>query len=124
MLELFFLGSKLFMGIQIIAAVVMIILSIVSAKAVLGNQIDGKTKRKTNLIREVGLFAFIIGVLASAIDLMGAFQSIAMASYISPSLLAAGLKITLITTVYGLTIYSLSLLIWFVLNWKVSKNMS
>jgi len=121
MLELIFSGSKLFMGIQTIAAVAMIILSVVSAKAVFDNQIDEKAKRKTNLIKEVGLFAFIIGLLASALDLMGALQSIAKAGDISPSLLAAGLKLTLITPVYGLTIYSLSILIWFVLDWKVSK---
>jgi len=121
MLELFFLGSKLFMGIQTIAAVVMIILSIISAKAVLSNQLNEGSPRKISLIKEVGLFTLIIGLLASAIDLMGAFQAIEMAGDVSPSLLAAGLKITFITPTYGLLIYALSLLIYFVLSAKVNK---
>lgn len=121
MLELFFLGSKLFMGIQTIAAVIMIVLSVIGAKTVLANQINQVTYRKIRLIKEVGLFALIIGLLASAIDLMGAFQAIEMASSVSPSVLAGGLKITFISSVYGLMIYALSLLIYFALSSKANQ---
>ncbi|WP_421976806.1 MotA/TolQ/ExbB proton channel family protein [Roseivirga seohaensis] len=121
MLELFFLGSKLFMGIQTIVAVIMIVLSVLSAKAVLANQVHENSQRKINLIKEVGLFAFIIGLLASAMDLMGALQAIEMAGDISPSLLAAGLKISFITPTYGLMIYTLSLLIYFALRALANK---
>ena len=121
MLELFFLGSKLFMGIQTIIAVIMIVLSVLSAKAVLANQVNENSQRKISLIKEVGLFAFIIGLLASALDLMGALQAIEAAGDISPSLLAAGLKITFITPTYGLMIYTLSLLIYFALRALANK---
>lgn len=121
MLELFFLGSKLFMGIQTIVAVIMIVLSVLSAKAVLANQVNENSQRKLSLIKEVGLFAFIIGLLASAMDLMGALQAIEMAGDISPSLLAAGLKISFITPTYGLMIYTLSLLIYFALRAQANK---
>ena len=121
MLELFFLGSKLFMGIQTIIAVIMIVLSVFSAKAVLANQVNENSQRKISLIKEVGLFAFIIGLLASALDLMGALQAIEAAGDISPSLLAAGLKITFITPTYGLMIYTLSLLIYFALRAQANK---
>lgn len=121
MLELFFLGSKLFMGIQTIAAVIMIVLSVISAKTVLANQINQRTYRKIRLIKEVGLFALIIGLLASAIDLMGAFQAIEMAGDVSPAILAGGLKITFISSVYGLMIYALSLLIYFALSSKANQ---
>lgn len=121
MLELFFLGSKLFMGIQTIIAVIMIVLSVFSAKAVLANQVNENSQRKISLIKEVGLFAFIIGLLASALDLMGALQAIEAAGDISPSLLAAGLKITFITPTYGLMIYTLSLLIYFALRALANK---
>ena len=121
MLELFFLGSKLFMGIQTIIAVIMIVLSVFSAKAVLANQVNENSQRKISLIKEVGLFAFIIGLLASALDLMGALQAIEAAGDISPSLLAAGLKITFITPTYGLMIYTLALLIYFALRALTNK---
>ncbi|NVK85093.1 MAG: MotA/TolQ/ExbB proton channel family protein [Cytophagia bacterium] len=121
MLELFFLGSKLFMGIQTIAAVVMIILSVICTKTVLASQANERSFRRIRLIKEVGLFALIIGLLASAIDLMGAFQAIEMAGDVSPSVLAEGLKITFISSVYGLMIYALSLLIYFALSTKANK---
>ena len=109
------------MGVQTIAAVVMIVLSIIGAKTVLSNQVNADSPRKTSLIKEVGLFALIIGLLASAIDLMSALQAIEMAGDVSPSLLAGGLKIAFITPVYGLIIYALSLLIYFVLSAKINK---
>ncbi|KYG85739.1 hypothetical protein AWW67_00425 [Roseivirga seohaensis] len=121
MLELFFLGSKLFMGIQTIIAVIMIVLSVFSAKAVLANQVNKNSQRKINLIKEVGLFAFIIGILASALDLTSAFQAIEAAGDIHPAVLAGGLKLTFIPTIYGLMIYALSLLIYFVLRAQANK---
>lgn len=122
MLELFFSGSKLFIGIQTIAAIIMIVLAIISTKAVLANQVNENSQRKIGLLKEVGLFAFIIGILASAIDLTGALQAIEMAGDVSPSLLAAGLRITMVTPVYGLIIYVLSLLIFLALSAKVNKE--
>ncbi len=122
MLELFFSGSKLFMGIQTIVAVIMIVLSVYSAKNVLANQVNENSQRKISLIKEVGLFALIIGIFASALDLTSAFQAIEMAGDVSPSLLAAGLKLTFIPTIYGLMIYSLSLLIYFVLRAQANKT--
>lgn len=109
------------MGIQTIAAVIMIVLSVISAKTVLANQINQRTYRKIRLIKEVGLFALIIGLLASSIDLMGAFQAIEMAGDVSPAILAGGLKITFISSVYGLMIYALSLLIYFALSSKANQ---
>jgi biopolymer transport protein ExbB/TolQ len=121
MLELFFLGSKLLMGILTVVATVMIIQSVLSIRTIMANQVNEKSHQKIVLIKEIGLFAFMVGLLASAIDLMGAFSAIEMAGDVSPSLLAAGLKFTLIAPVYGLMIYVLSLIIWFALNWKVNK---
>lgn len=121
MLELFFLGSKLLMGILTVVATVMIIQSVLSIRTIMANQVNEKTPQKIRLVREIGLFAFMVGILASAIDLIGAFSAIEMAGDVSPSLLAAGLKFTLIAPVYGLMIYVLSLIIWFALNWKVNK---
>ncbi|WP_323757770.1 MotA/TolQ/ExbB proton channel family protein [Roseivirga sp.] len=121
MLELFFLGSKLFMGIQTIVAVIMIVLSVFSTKNVLANQVNENSQRKISLIKEVGLFALIIGILASALDLTSAFQAIEAAGDIHPGVLAGGLKLTFIPTIYGLMIYVLSLLIYFALSAKANK---
>ena len=109
------------MGIQTTVAVIMIVMSVFSAKNVLANQVNENSHRKISLIKEVGLFALIIGILASALDLTGAFQAIEAAGDIHPAVLAGGLKLTFIPTIYGLMIYALSLLIHFVLRAQANK---
>ena len=108
------------MGIQTIVAVAMIVLSVVSAMSVFANNLNARSFRNVSLIKEIGLFAFIIGLLGSVLDLMGMFQAIEMAGDIHPGLMAAGLKITFIPPTYGLMIYALSLLIYFVLCSKAN----
>lgn len=124
MLELFFNGSRLFMGIISIAGVIMLILSVINVKGVLSKSRGQESLKNIKRIREIGLFALIVGVLASIIDLMGLFQAIEMAGEASISILGAGLKLTFITTLYGLIIYALSLLITMGLRWGVSKSLS
>ena len=109
------------MGIQTIVAVAMIVLSVVSARTVFANKVNESSQLKLSLIKDVGLFALIIGILASALDLTSAFQAIEIAGDVRPGLLAAGLKLTFIPTIYGLMIYALSLVIYFVLSTKATN---
>jgi len=99
----------------------MIVVSVYNAKAVFSNPMNEHAYRRLRLIKEIGLFAFIIGLLASTLDLMGMFSAIEMAGDIHPGLLAAGLKLTFIPPAYGLMIYALSLLIYFALNFQANK---
>lgn len=125
MLELFFNGSRLFTGIISFTAVVMLVLSVINVKDVFGKSSTGKnTLNSIKRIKEVGLFALIVGVLASTIDLMGMFQAVEAASDVSMSVLGGGLKLTFITTFYGLIIYGVSLLISIGLKWKVNSLVS
>ncbi len=112
------------MGIISIAGVIMLILSVINVKGVLSKSRGQESLKNIKRIREIGLFALIVGVLASIIDLMGLFQAIEMAGEASISILGAGLKLTFITTLYGLIIYALSLLITMGLRWGVSKSLS
>lgn len=121
MLELFYSGERLFMGLITISALVMLVLSGLGLRAILTNQTEDHVHSKIRWIREVGLFALIMGLLASTLDLVAAFSAIEAAGDVSMSLLAAGLKLTLITTVYGLIIYGLSFLISISLSWKVTR---
>ena len=65
-----------------------------------------------DLIKSVGLLAFIVGILGQMIGLFSAFEAIERMGSISPSMLAGGLKVSSITTIYGLIIYAVSLLLW------------
>ncbi len=90
---------------------------------------SGKAREKTNFrhqltyIKSVGLFTMITGILGQLIGLMQAFKAIEQVNDISPAILAGGLKVSMITTLYGILIYLLSILIWFLLDLWYHKTM-
>lgn len=121
MIDLFNAGGPLFMGILSIIATVMIALSVFNARTVLLSKAVGNAYDKVNQIREVGLLALIVGVLATTINLMGAFSAIEQAADVSMALLAGGLKYATFTLVYGMIIYILSILTSLVLKWRIGQ---
>jgi biopolymer transport protein ExbB/TolQ len=58
----------------------------------------------------------ITGILGQLIGLYSAFRAIEQAGDISPALVFGGIKVSMITTFYGIFIYLLSLLLWFVVS--------
>ena len=125
MSDLFYQGGPLFMGLLTLIFIAMIAISAINGMPVLkGNISDPQTAaRKIGYIRSVGLFALIIGILAQLIGLFSAFQAIELkAVEVSPQIIAAGFKVSMITTIYGLIIFALSLLIWFVLSARLNKK--
>ncbi|MCC5921125.1 MAG: MotA/TolQ/ExbB proton channel family protein [Cyclobacteriaceae bacterium] len=119
MMNLFEMGGTLFMSLLTLALIGMLTTAfftgIRSVKAV------PSKSGQLRLIKEVGLFALILGILGQFIGLYAAFEAIEIAGDVPPTLLAAGLKVSSITTIYGLLIYLLSLLIYFGLNWKINR---
>ena len=59
------------------------------------------------LIGHLSLFALIAGILGTTVGLMDAFDAIAVANGISQQVLAFGLRIGLIPTAFGLSIFVL-----------------
>lgn len=121
MLEIFYHGGVFFMGIITISTVVMFTLSVLSLRAILTNRKNTDLQPKISGVREVGLFALIVGLFASTLDFIAAFSAIQVAGDISMSLLAEGLKRMIIPTAYGLMVYGLALLISMFLKWRVTK---
>ena len=69
---------------------------------------------KLNVIKSLGLFAFVFGLLGQFIGMYGALQAIAsMQVEISPAILAGGIKVSSICSMYGMIIFVISYLIWF-----------
>lgn len=62
-------------------------------------------------IKEVGLLALSVGILGQIIGLYGAFKGIEQMGQVSQEMMAGGLKVSSITTIYGLLIYILSLIL-------------
>lgn len=70
-------------------------------------------------VKEIGLMALIGGIfyqLMGVYQVLGIYQSL---GDISPTLLAGGFKVSLISTMYGLLIYFISLIIRMVQKPKI-----
>ena len=72
--------------------------------------------RPLALVLHLGVFAFILGVLGQTLGLFQAMTVIESVSNIAPAMLAGGLKVSFITTIYGLIILTVSFLTWMVLR--------
>ncbi|MEQ6118418.1 MotA/TolQ/ExbB proton channel family protein [Reichenbachiella sp. MALMAid0571] len=120
MSELFEMGGS-FMGYLTVIFIILIVVSIFNGLPLFKKGFNSKeaAARKISYIKQVGLFALIVGILGQMIGLMGAFEVVAEVGSISQALLAGGLKISSITTIYGMLIYILSFLIWFGLSFKI-----
>lgn len=75
-----------------------------------------KTKSKLKHIKTIGSFAAVCGILGQLIGLFQAFSIIEEHGDISQSLLAGGLKVSTIPTIYGILIFLFSILLWFILD--------
>lgn len=72
-------------------------------------------------IKALGLLALVVGVFGQVIGLFEAFKAIEEMREVPPSLLAGGLKVSSITTIYGFIIYIFSYLCWFILNLRYER---
>lgn len=125
--NLFHMGGPLFMGILtillliILATTVLFAIYIYGAKA----QKDTHFTHRLKYLKSMGLFTMITGILGQLIGLLMAFGAIERAGDISPQMVYGGLKISFYTTVYGILIYLLSILLWFILDlWHHKKQES
>ncbi len=124
MKEWFIMGGSLFMSILTILLVIVVAVSVYFVVTIS----SGKAKEKANFrhqlkyVKSIGLFTMITGILGQMIGLMEAFGAIEEMGDISPSIMAGGLKISLITTLTGIVIYLISIAIWFLLDLWYQKS--
>ncbi len=125
MKDLFVMGGSLFMGILTILLVIILATSVYFGLSIA----SGKAEEKKNFshrltyLKSLGLFTMITGILGQLIGLTEAFKAIEAAMDISPAIMAGGLKVSMITTLYGIIINLLSILIWFLLDlWYHKKT--
>lgn len=112
MYELFYWGGPLFMSILTLQLIVVLffIIRYITKKE--------KTDSDLQLIKSSGLLAAMTGILGQLIGLYQAFQAISEAGSVSPGIVAEGLGISMITTIYGLLIYIVSMIFWLFLRIK------
>jgi biopolymer transport protein ExbB/TolQ len=67
-------------------------------------------------ILHLATFALFAGIFFQAIGLYQAMESIENLGGVSQAMLAGGLKVSFITTLYGMYIFAFSSIAWFILN--------
>lgn len=65
--------------------------------------------KKQNIVKALGLLAFIVGLLSAVLGLYSAFSVIEQVGNASPSIVAGGFKVAFTNLIYGLTIFVISL---------------
>jgi len=119
----FFMSGGLMMWFLGIIAIVIIALSVRKAIQLYGNQELTKPILESgiNAIIFWGAIAAIVGFLSHYLGLYYAMFAIMEANDISPAIVAGGYAASLITILSGLTIFIISLIIWFVLRWRFKQ---
>lgn len=124
MTDLFYMGGPLYMGILTLLLLIVLAMAIYRAIQIFGKNVDRETTFRHYLthIKSVGLFSLVVGILSQLIGLYQAFSAIEQAGSISPALLAGGLKVSMITTIYGMSIFVLSYLLWLGLDYMAGNR--
>jgi biopolymer transport protein ExbB/TolQ len=74
-------------------------------------------------IKQIGLLAAVWGILGTIIGLFQAFDALeAMKEMVSFQILMGGLKVAVITSMYGLTIFCISMLAYIILKLIGTKS--
>jgi hypothetical protein len=110
MTKYFYEGGPLFMG---ILSIVLLAVFIVAILAILKKDQPEATVGKLDTVKSLGLFALVFGMLGQFIGLFSAFEVISTGMEISPAMMAGGVKVSMITSIYGMIIFVISYLIWF-----------
>ena len=123
MLDLFYEGNIIFMGILTILLLIVIAIAVYRMIQISKDRIDHLTTFRHLLtqIKSVGLFALVFGIFAQLLGLYQAFSFIEQAGDVSPTILAGGIKVSTIPTLYGVIIFLFSYLIWMGLDYRMNK---
>ncbi|MDT8402590.1 MAG: MotA/TolQ/ExbB proton channel family protein [Bacteroidales bacterium] len=124
MFELFYIGGPLFMGILTFLFFIILAIAVYHLVIILKNDFKdiNESRKKLKYIKSLGLFAFVTGIMGQLLGLYNAFGAIEKAMDISPALLAGGLKVSMITPIYGALIFVISYLLWIILDYVASNK--
>ena len=123
MRKLFFEGGPIYMGILTGILIIMVAWALYHfLPALLKKESNSKNLRaRLKHIKTIGTFGLVFGIMSQLIGLYQAFSAVEQMGGVSPALLMGGLKVSMITTFYGIIIYLISLLTWFITDYVFNK---
>ncbi len=81
-----------------------------------------RSRVHVNLILQLGILAFFLGILSQALGLMSAFQAIEAMGGVSPAMLVGGLRVSMIAPIYGLMIMIVAFIGWTILKNRMDST--
>ena len=124
MYRYFIEGGPLFMGMLSIVFSVILVIAVLAGKSALDNKSDEDEKLSARIgyIKSLGLFAFVLGMLGQFLGLFQSFRIIGSGMEISPAIMAKGVKVSMVTSIYGMIIFLIAYLLWFIIKAMVTRN--
>jgi biopolymer transport protein ExbB/TolQ len=117
-------GGILFMGMLSVVFLVILVLTVVIGGSIITNkEIDDKINVRLGYIKSLALFGLILGMLGQFIGLFQAFRIIETGMEISPAFLAGGVRVSSITSIYGMIIFLVAYLLWFILKALMARKL-
>jgi len=120
--DLHIMGGIQFMSVLFIILLAVIALSVIGLILAYGRPNPNMSKL-TNIvlsIRFLGGFAPVWGILGQGIGIYQACMAIQEMGDVSPALLAGGFQVSMITALYGLIIFLISRIFWYVLKSRLN----
>lgn len=119
----YFQAGGIFMWLLLALLIVVLALSVVRALQIFSSKEKNKKQLESgvNSILFWGAYSVVVGFFAHFLGIMYAMNAIQAASDISPAIVAGGYSVSLITILFGLIIFMIAALIWFVLRVFVNR---
>ena len=115
MVELFLMGGPVYMGILTLLLAGMVAWMLL-AYSKYKNISHDKMVQELAMGKSIGLFAMVLGILFQLIGFYEAFSRLEEVGQAAPNILYGGIKISMITTIYGVIIYLTSWILWFMFS--------
>lgn len=106
MFNLFSQGGPLFMG---ILTLILLALLVVFVRSIMKKREEKQLSQSIQWLKSIGTLGLVVGILGQLIGLYSAFTIIETGKELSPAILAGGLRVSMITTLYGMLIYIIHL---------------
>lgn len=116
----FYEGGPLFMFILTVTGLAMIFFAVKTGIDIFGKR--NYSGKGVNYILMFGSLSFILGLLAQAIGMFQAFEAIQRVGDVSPSLVAGGLRVSMIAPLYGVFFFIISIPVWMIFRETVKRR--
>lgn len=124
MLQLFIEGGWIFMSLISLLALVVLFFSFKSGSRIFssGGGFPEAPAASLYYVRFFGMLALVAGLLGQVLGLYDAMKHIAAHGGIPQDVLAGGIRVSSITTLYGFLVFLLAHFIWFGLDYSFRKK--